>query len=66
MEKPKHSRSNDILVQNTKVRGAVCRQCRAKLYPVKLLKPHLLRHQLNKSWLEKELEKLQLAVGQIR
>lgn len=66
MEKPTRSRSSEILVKDTTVRAAVCRLCGAKLYPTRLLKPHLLRHQLKQSWLERELEKLQAVVGHMR
>lgn len=58
--------SRTIVVSNKSFRAAMCDQCGAKMYPPKLLPPHLSRHERRNEWFTTELKKLQHTFAQMR
>jgi hypothetical protein len=52
--------------QSKTFQAAVCKHCGAKLYPMKLLRSHLTRHQLKQRWFMTELKKLQYTMSRMR
>ena len=55
-----------IVIRNKSLRAAKCDKCGAKMYPPRLLKPHLDRHERRNQWFTTELKKLQHTFAHMR
>jgi uncharacterized OB-fold protein len=58
--------SKTIVISNKSFRAAQCDQCGAKMYPPKLLQPHLSRHERRNQWFTTELKQLQHTFAHMR
>lgn len=66
MEPALNHDSKAIVIDNKKLRAALCEQCGAKMYPPQLLQPHLSRHRRRHVWFTTELKKLQDTFSRMR
>jgi uncharacterized OB-fold protein len=58
--------SKAIVIRNKSFNAAKCDRCGAKMYPPKLLPPHISRHERRNNWFTTELKKLQHTFAHMR
>jgi uncharacterized OB-fold protein len=66
MEPSANPNPKAIVISNKSLRAAKCDKCGAKMYPPRLLKPHLHRHERRDQWFTTELKKLQDTFARMR
>lgn len=66
MQASSRPQSKIISIDQADLPAAKCDECGAKIYPLSLLEPHLLRHRRHKRWLNAELRKLRFTFSHMR